>query len=171
MKKLIPLILCMMMLSCKQETIPVVTATVLPAELAYLGPDTLFDTIPYQIIDIIRDTITPDSIRIDTLTIDTFTLDTFYLDWVTLYGVLSYEGSEPFGPALHEYGFCVDDSIWLPLDETVDQRTPAYVYDTFAYVLPVRNTDVFYVYTYAVNPFGFIRSSSRRVIVADFDPR
>jgi len=171
MKKLLPLVLCLMLLSCKQETIPVVTASVLPPELAYLGEDTLFDTIPYQIVEVLRDTIAPDSIRIDTLITDTFSLDTFYLDLVCLYGALSYEGSEPFGPALHEYGFCIDDSVWLPMDETLDLRTPEMVYDTFAYVLEVRNTDVFYVYTYAVNPYGFVRSLSRKVTVADFDPR
>lgn len=171
MKKILPLILCLMLISCKQETIPVVTATVLPAELVYKGEDPLFDTIPYQIVDIIRDTITQDSIVVDTLITDTFSLDTFYLDLMCLYGVLSYEGEEPYGPALQEYGFCVDDTVWLPLDLNLDQRTPKLVYDTFAYVLEARNTDVFYVYTYAINPFGFVRSTSRKVTVADFDKR
>ena len=171
MKKLVPILFCLLLLSCKEEPIPVVTAQMLPAELAYQGPDTLFDTIPYQITDIIRDTITPDSIRIDTLITDTFRLDTFYLDSVRLLGTLSYEGNKPYGPALHEYGFCVGDRIYYPVATSSDLQTPVAVYDTFTYVLPVRNTDVFYVHVYAVNPFGIVRSPVQKIVISDFDPR
>lgn len=171
MKKLIPIICCLLLLSCKEEPIPVVTAQMLPTEMTYLGPDTLFDTIPYQIVDIIRDTITPDSIVIDTLITDTFRLDTFYLDSVRFTGTLSYEGNKPYGPALHEYGFCVGDRVYYPVATSSDLQTPVAVYDTFTYALQVRNTDAFYVHVYAVNPFGIIRSAVQKVTVSNFDPR
>ena len=169
MKKLIPLICCLVLLSCKEEPIPVVSMQILPEELAHLGADTLFDTIPYQIVNITRDTVTLDSILVDTLRIDTFRLDTFYLDSVRLRGVVSYEGDKPYGPALQEYGFCLDDQVRYPVSQSEESRTPVNAYDTFAYVLQVRNTAEFYVYAYAINPFGTVRSATRKVSVAALD--
>ena len=128
MKKILPIVLCLVLFSCKQETIPVVSVTTLPAELVGLGKDTLFDSIPYQIEQITLDTITPDSIVSDTLVIDTFRVDTFYVDTIRLCANIAYEGNEPFGPALQEYGFCINENIDYPIYQSDDLQTPDSIY-------------------------------------------
>lgn len=159
------------MMSCKDPTIPVVSVTTLPAELVALGADSLYDTIPYQITRIEFDTITPDSIVTDTLVIDTFRVDSFFMDTIRLCGKVSYEGKQPFGPALREVGFCVDDYIFLPVAVSTEQKTPESEYGDFSCVLVLRNTMSLFVYAYAVNPVGEIRGERLSVRVPDFDKR
>ena len=172
MKKIVPIILCLLLFSCKEGTIPVVTVTTLPPELVGLGQDTLRDTIPYQIVEIKRDTITPDSIVVDTIKIDTFTVDTFYMDTIRLRGNVTYKGDNPYGPALLEYGFCVNDtSNMVVYQDTAALKTPQEAYGDFSYVTVVRNTAQLFVYTYAVNPYGTIRGETRRQLISDFDAR
>lgn len=160
-----------MLLACKKDPIPVVTVNLLPAELAYHSDDTLFDTIPYQIIEILRDTISPDSIEVDTLKTDTFRLDTFFVDSVRLKAAISYEGDQPFGPALQEYGFCLNEHQYLPIAKTEEPKTPASTYDTFSCVIPARHNYMFYVHAYAINPFGEVRSETKQVNLSTLDPR
>lgn len=171
MRKLLPFICCLLMVACKEDPIPVVTMEVLPAELVAAGDSMQFDTTRYQIIELIRDTITPDSIVIDTLRIDTFSLDTFWMDTICLVGTMSCFGKPAAAPALQEYGFCINDYIYLPIDLTDEQQTPIQVYDTFYYVLPVRYDYTIYVHTYAINPTGMVRSETRAVIMPKLDPR
>ena len=171
MKKILPIVLCLVLFSCKQETIPVVSVTTLPAELVGLGKDTLFDSIPYQIEQIALDTITPDSIVSDTLVIDTFRVDTFYVDTIRLCANIAYEGNEPFGPALQEYGFCINENIDYPIYQSDDLQTPDSIYGDFSYVMTARNTESFLVHAYAINPSGLIRGMQRRIRLSDFDTR
>jgi len=171
MRKLLPLIGCLLLAACKQDPIPVVKMEVLPAELVFSGDSMQFDTTRYQIIEIVRDTVTPDSIVIDTLRIDTFSLDTFWMDTVRLVGTMTCVGKPAVAPALQEYGFCINDYVYYPVAETEAKETPIEQYDTFRYVMPVRYNHTFYVRTYALNPSGIIRSESRAVIMPKLDPR
>ena len=170
MKKIIPIMLCLILLSCREETIPVVSVTTLPAELVGLG-DTIFDTVPYLYEEIKRTVVPPDSIVFDTIRIDTFYVDTFFVDTIRLCGTVSYEGDEPYGPALQEYGFCVNEHIYYSVSQTTELKTPADSYGAFSYVMEVRNTDRFYVHAYVINPFGQIRGATRLESVSDFDSR
>lgn len=171
MKKIIPILLCLVLLGCKQETIPIVSVNTLPTELVGLGKDTLYDFIPYQIDSIVLDTITPDSIVSDTMVIDTFYVDTFFIDTIRLCGNISYEGGKPYGPALQEYGFCINESVTYPMYMSDDFQTPDSVYGAFSFVLTARNDEEFLVHAYAVNPVGILRGLQRRVRLSDFDTR
>lgn len=171
MRKLLPLICCLMLVACKQEPIPVVNMEILPAELVCSGDSMQFDTTWYQIVDIIRDTVTPDSIVIDTLKTDTFSLDTFWMDTIRLVGAMTCVGKPAVAPALHEYGFLINDRIYYPVAQSEANETPIEVYDTFRYVMPVRYDSTFYVRSYALNPTGLIRSESRAVIMTKLDSR
>lgn len=172
MRKIGFFILCSLLLvACKEDPIPVVKMEVLPAELVYSGETMEFDTTWYQQIEIIRDTITPDSIVVDTLRIDTFALDTFWTDIICLVGTMSCVGNPAVAPALQEYGFCINDYMYYPLESTDAKQTPIQEYDTFYYVMPMRYDSTFYVHTYAVNPSGTIRSATRAVIMTKLDPR
>ena len=150
MKKILPIVLCLVLFSCKQETIPVVSVTTLPAELVGLGKDTLFDSIPYQIEQIV---------------------DTFYVDTIRLCANIAYEGNEPFGPALQEYGFCINENIDYPIYQSDDLQTSDSIYGDFTYVMTARNTESFLVHAYAINPSGLIRGMQRRIRLSDFDTR
>lgn len=181
MKRLIPLILCLLFLSCREETIPTVTVDIHQEELVGLSADTTFDTIPYQITEILRDTffvdsllpdsLVIDSILIDTLFIDTFSIDTFFIDTIRLIGSVQYADDKPYGPALKERGFCVNNAVNLISSLSPAQKTPVEQYGAFSYVLPLRNKDTIYVYSYAVNPFGVVRSQTREIRVSDHDKR
>jgi len=157
-------------LSCKQETIPLVSVNTLPVELVGICKDTLYDIIPDQIEEIVYDTITPDSIVADTFLIDTFYVDTFFLDTIRLCANISYEGNKPYGPALQEYGFCID-GVNFPLYLSDDIQTPDSVYGAYSYVLTARNTEVFFVHAYAINPTGELRGLQIYVRLSDFDNR
>lgn len=168
----------MLFFSCKEDPIPVVKMEALPAELVGLSKDTIFDTLPYTYtrytVDTIHymvDTVMLDSIVRDTLEIDTFSVDTFFMDTVCIYGVVSCVSGFEYGPALQEYGFVLDDTIMLPMTLNLDNETPYYEYDTFAYVLPIRYDAKMYYFTYALNPSGFIRSGTRAVVMSYFDDR
>lgn len=181
MKRLIPLILCLMFLSCREETIPTVTVDIQAEELVGLSADTTFDTIPYQLTRILRDTfyvdsllpdsLVIDSIQTDTLLIDTISIDTFFIDTIRLCGFVQYAGDKEYGPALIECGFCANGTITYTATLSYDQKTAAEDYGYFSYVLPVRNTDIFYVYAYAQNPFGIVRSQTREVRISNHDSR
>lgn len=171
MKKIIPILLCLMLFSCKQETIPIVTVNTLPAELVGLGQDTLYDSIPFQIEKIVFDTIMPDSIVADTFLIDTFHVNPFFVDTIRLCANISYAGNEPFGPALQEYGFCINENIDYPIYQSDDLQTPDSIYGDFTYVMTARNTESFLVHAYAINPSGQVRGMQRRVRLSDFDTR
>lgn len=170
-KKLTILLLCLILIGCKDETIPTATVELLPAELVCLSTDTTFDSIPYQFTLIVRDTILPDSIVIDTLTIDTLHIDTFYIDTIRLCGHLAYAGDQPYAPTLLEYGFCVSDTVFYVVASGSEPQTAASKYGDFSQVLPIRNTDTLFVYAYAINPFGEIRSSLGVVRGTDYDSR
>ena len=187
MKKFFPIIvLCLLFFACREETIPVVSVEMLPEELVRLSADTTFDTIPFIREDILRDTfyvdsllpdtLIIDSISIDTLRTDTFYVDTFYIDTLRLRATVAYAGENLQGPTLQEYGFCVnnrreDDTVFYPVWRAdALPQTPG-GYGEFAYVLTARNTDLLYVYAYAVNPFGTVNSFRRLVTVADHDSR
>ena len=157
--------------SCKEDPIPTVSLEMLPTELVGLGETMLFDTLPYTITEYISDTITPDSIVVDTLVIDPFSIDTFWMDTICLFGAISYAGDALTGPALNEVGFCVDDYVYYIVYESLEPETPAFVYDTFAYILPVRYDEKMYVHSYAINPFGTVRSKTIHVRMSDFDER
>lgn len=157
--------------SCKEEPIPTVSLEVLPTELVGLGQTMLFDTIPYTITEYITDSITPDSVVIDTLVIDTFSIDTFWMDTICLVGAIQYEGNALIGPALNEVGFCINDLLYLPVYEALEPETPVFIYDTFAYILPVRYDAQMYIHSYAVNPFGTVRSKSIHLRMSEFDER
>lgn len=170
MKKFAFLIICLLLVACKEETIPVVTVNMLPTTLVFQSDEALFDTIPYQYTQILQDTI--DSLVVaDTLVIDTFRLDTFYIDIISLNGCISYPGDKPFGPSLQEVGFCINEKDSLPVYLSLDLKTPKMDYDTFFYVMPVRNTAAFMVHAYAVNPSGELRSTSSYVRVAALESR
>ena len=181
MKRLIPLILCLLFLSCREETLPTVTVDIQPEELVGLCADTTFDTIPYQYPLILRDTfyvdsLLPDSlvidyIEFDTLYIDTISIDTFFIDTIRLRGSVQYIGDKPYGPTLKECGFCVNYAVNLIAWESTEQKTPAEQYGAFSYVLPIRNIDTIYVFSYAANPFGVVRSQTREIRVTDYDKR
>ena len=171
MRKLLPFICCLILVGCKEEPIPTVTMQILPAELVYAGDSMQFDTTRYEMIEILRDTITPDSIVLDTLRIDTFSLDTFWMDTIRLVGTMTCNGNPEVGPAIQEYGFCIGDLTYYPVEKSEAKETPIQVFDTFRYVLPIRYDRTVYVRSYAINPFGIIRSESRAVIVPKLDPR
>ena len=186
MKKILPIVLCLLFFACKDEPIPVVSVEMLPSELVYLSPDTVFDTIRYSFDRILRDTLRYDSIhvdstsvdtlhielvQVDTLLIDTFYVDTFFIDTVRLNAHIAYNGDKPFAPALHELGFCTNDSTRFIVAQSNDQATDSSRYGNFSYLLPVRNTDTLFVYAYARNPFGEIRSSWASLLVPALDNR
>lgn len=170
-KKLTILLLCLSLWACKDEPIPTVSVELLPTELVGLAADTTFDSIPYSFERIVRDTIRPDSILVDTLTIDTLRIDTFFIDTIRLCGNLSFKGNHYWGPSLEEYGFCVDSYLWYIVSSKPPLPSDIYEYGIFSYELTIRNTDTLYVYAYAVNPFGEIRSQVGTVLGTDFDKR
>ena len=162
MKKLIliAVVACIGLCACRKETIPVVSVDMLPTDLVGLCADTTFDTIPYSFMRIL----------VDTIQIDTFYVDTFFVDTIRLCANVSYEGDQPIGPSLQVRGFYANDSCFIA-SESTELATPAEEYGGFSYVLPARNTDTLYVYSFVVNPFGTIRSHTHVVRVSDFDPR
>ena len=183
MKKYIFLIIAVLLVSCKEETIPVVTVSMLPTTLLLQGEEPQFDTIPYQHTEILQDTmylimeykgdslVLDTLVLIDTLVIDTFRLDTFYIDIISLNGCVSYMGDKPYGPSLQEVGFCINEKEFLPVYLSKELQTAKMDYDTFLYVMPVRNTEAFMVHAYAVNPSGEVRSFSSHVRIADLESR
>lgn len=183
MKKSAFLFITLLLLaSCKEDTIPVVSVGILPASFVGHNEAPMFDTFPCQYTFIETDTIlipvpSADSIIIDTLcvsdtlVVDSFRLDTFYLDTIRLNACINYPGNKPFGPALQEMGFCVNESILYSVRNTEELKTPRNVYDTFMYVMPVRTTAAFLVHAFAVNPSGEMRSHSLYVRVADLSKK
>ena len=179
MKKIFPIIFaCLLFFACREETIPVVSVRMLPEQVARLSADTTFDTIPFVREDILRDTfyvdsllpdtLVIDSVAIDTLRTDTFYVDTFYIDTLRLRAVIECTGDSQQLPTLLEYGFCVNnrrenDTVFYPVTSSG--------YGEFSCVITARNTDIIYVYAYAVNPFGSINSARTTIIVADHDSR
>ncbi len=183
MKKFVFLILGVLLVACKNETIPVVSVSLLPATFVGQQEAPLFDTIPCQYTPVFKpDTmliIVPgrrDSMRIDTIytrdtvVIDLYRLDTFYMDTIRLNACVSYQGDKPFGPALQEVGFCMNEEVFLPVRLSPDLQTPKNVYDTIRFDILVRNTAAFMLHAYAVNPTGEIRSSSSYIRVSDLEP-
>lgn len=128
----ISLAACLLMTACKEDTIPVVSLQVLPAELVYAE----------------------DSV-----------------DLICLVGTVSCSGNPAMAPALQEYGFCINDYTYYPVELSDELQTPIERYDTFRYVLPVRYDQTLYVHAYAINPYGIIRSQTRAVIMTQLDPR
>ena len=182
MKKFVYLIIFFLLVSCKEETIPVVSVNMLPTTLLLQGEEPLFDTIPYEYTEFLKDTVyveqsegdsvwTDTLVVMDTLVVDTFRLDTFYMDIISLNGCVSYLGDKPFGPSLQKLGFCINEKDSLPVYLSLDLQTPKMNYDTFLYVMSVRNTAAFMVHAYAVNPSGVSRSFSSYVRVADLESR
>lgn len=183
MKKFVFLILGVLLVACKNETIPVVSVSLLPATFVGQQEALLFDTFPEQYTLVFEpDTmliIVPggrDSMRIDTIytkdtvVIDLYRLDTFYMDTIRLNACVSYQGDKPFGPALQEVGFCMNEEVFLPVRLSPDLQTPKNVYDTIRFDILVRNTAAFMLHAYAVNPTGEIRSSSAYIRVSDLEP-
>ena len=168
MKKILPILLCLLLFSCREETIPVVNISLLPTELIGLGQDSLFDSIPYQIIYYQRDTATN---TIDTIIIDTFHVDTFFMDTIRLRAIISYAGNQPYGPALREYGFCINSTDTVRLWQASDElKTAKCDYDSFFYDTIARSIDRLYVHAYALNPLDEeIRSLDSMITVSLID--
>ena len=170
MKKLISILLCLLLFSCKEETIPVVNISMLPTQLVGLGQDSLFDTIPYQIVSYQRDTATN---TIDTIITDTFHIDTFFVDTLRLGAIISYAGqaTHPYGPALREYGFCINSTDTIPMWQASDElKTAECAYDSFFYEMTARTIDRFFVHAYAINPVDEkIRSLDATITVSLID--
>jgi len=185
MKRTIIIVFCSILLfSCREQTIPTVSLNMLPADILYISPDTILDTIPYRYNSKNKDTIYVDTIPyfdielgIDTFLLDSFQIDTFCIDIVQLNAKVSYQGSQPFGPALQELGFCVyfdskymndSDNVTLtyPVVKSAELQTPQENYGPFMYILPAKSTDVLYVYAYACNPYGISRSETATVDIS-----
>ena len=181
MKRLIPILLCLSLIACKHETIPIVTVEMLPPELVSLSADTTFDTIPYQLVEVKIDTIYVDSllpdslviesISVDTLRTDTFSVDTFFVDTIRLWANVSVAGDHLYAPALNECGFCVNSTEFYPVWLSMDAMTPADEYGLFWCELTAKNTDILNVYAYVLNLSGEIHSQWQVITMSDYDSR
>ena len=188
MKKcLLLIVLGLALFSCKEEVLPIVTVEVAPdstllPQIARLGTEPLFDTILYR-TKLAQDTLFSDTaslftdtvryhdknLDIDTFRVDTFVLDTFYLDSIRIYADVSYAGTDPKGPTIHECGFCVNGTYYVA--RRSDSTSVEGIYGPFSAVVPALTKDTLHVSAYVKNPFGSIESRIYVFNVSALDPR
>ena len=188
MKKcLLLIVICAALFSCKEEELPMVTVEVAPdstllPEIARLGTEPMFDTILYR-TKLKQDTLFSDTtslftdtiryhdknLDIDTFRVDTFVLDTFYLDSIRVYANVSYPGTDPKGPTIHECGFYVNGAYYVARQS--DTTSVEGIYGLFSSVVPAYTKDTLHVSACVKNPFGVIESHVYVFNVSDLDPR